>query len=113
MKNTKFTQLCVWHGTIVGKKKITEFVELMKSTFGVTVKYECEVTTLAGDGGKGGRNDLFFFIDSKDIGKFAVPRLEYGIRWWEDVLGNERERIYPSDIYAKYPNSWKGLETAN
>jgi len=38
--------------------------------------------------------------------KFAVPRLQMGIRWWEDVLGNGNGELYPETCLAKYPKTW-------
>jgi hypothetical protein len=38
--------------------------------------------------------------------KFAVPRLQIGIRWWEDVLGNGGGELYPEFVLAKYPKIW-------
>ncbi len=104
---TNFNQLCVWPATIVGENNVKEFTEFMKDTFGVNVKYECEVKTLPGDGEEGGRNDVFFYISNEDVPRFAIGRLDYGIRWYEDVLSNEKDRLYPSEIYSKYKNTWR------
>ena len=111
MKN-QFNQLCVWPGTVVGdSKKIQEdFVKFFKDELDVTVKYETEVKTLPdpGDLGMktGGRNDLFFYIADDDIGKFAIPRLNMGIRWYEDVLSNGGGDIYPTEVLEKYKKTW-------
>ena len=108
----KFNQLCVWPGTVVGdSKKVQEdFVKFFKDELGVTVKYETKVKTLPdpGDLGMktGGRNDLFFYIADDDIGKFAVPRLQMGIRWYEDVLGNGGGKLYPTEVLEKYEKTW-------
>ena len=104
----EFNQLCVWPGTVVGnsKKVQKDFIKFFKDKMGVTVKYETEVKTLADETGPGGRNDLFFYIADDDIGKFAVPRLQMGIRWWEDVLGNGNGKLYPEEILEKYPKTW-------
>ena len=109
---SQFNQLCVWPGTVVGdSKKVQEdFVKFFKDELGVTVKYETEVKTLPdpGDLGMktGGRNDLFFYIADDDIMKFAVPRLQMGIRWYEDVLGNGGGKLYPKEILEKYEKTW-------
>ena len=104
----EFNQLCVWPGTVVGnsKKVQKDFIKFFKDEMGVTVKYETEVKTLADETGPGGRNDLFFYIADDDIGKFAIPRLSMGIRWWEDVLGNGNDKLYSSEILKKYPKTW-------
>ena len=104
----EFNQLCVWPGTVVGdSKKVQEdFVKFFKDELGVTVKYETEVKTLPDETGPGGRNDLFFYIADDDIGKFAVPRLQMGIRWYEDVLGNGGGKLYPTEVLEKYEKTW-------
>ena len=104
----KFNQLCVWPGTVVGdSKKVQEdFVKFFKDELGVTVKYETEVKTLPDETGEGGRNDLFFYIADNDISKFAVPRLQMGIRWWEDVLSNGGGELYPTEVLEKYEKTW-------
>ena len=45
-------------------------------------------------------------IADDDIGKFAVPRLQMGIRWWEDVLGNGASNLYTEEFLEKYKKSW-------
>ena len=109
---SQFNQLCVWPGVVVGdSKKVQEdFVKFFKDELGVTVKYEAEIKTLPdpGDLGMktGGRNDVFFYIADGDIGKFAVPRLGMGIRWYEDVLGNGGGKLYPTEVLEKYEKTW-------
>ena len=108
---SQFNQLCVWPGVVVGdSKKVQEdFVKFFKDELGVTVKYETEVKTLPDTPEcteTGGRNDLFFYIADGDISKFAIPRLNMGIRWWEDVLGNGGGDIYPTEILEKYEKTW-------
>lgn len=105
-----FTQVCVWPGTVVGEDSVADFEAWMQSEFGVRAQYLEEVQT-APDvrggfpvEGTGGRNDLFFAVHDEDVGKFAVPRLAYGMRWLEDVYGNGSGDIYPMRI-ADY-QSW-------
>ena len=107
----QFNQLCVWPGTVVGdSKKVQEdFVKFFKDELGVTVKYETEVKTLPDTPEcteTGGRNDLFFYIADDDIMKFAIPRLQMGIRWYEDVLSNGGGDIYPTEVLEKYKKTW-------
>ena len=105
----KFNQLCVWPGTVVGKDEITALEAFFKDEMGVTVKFETEVKTLPDKPGcteTGGRNDVFFYIADDDIGKFAVPRLSMGIRWYEDVLGNGGGKLYPTEVLEKYKKTW-------
>ena len=105
----QFNQLCVLQGTIMPEGGAKELEAFFKNEMGVTVKFETEVKTLPDKPGcteTGGRNDVFFYIADDDIGKFAVPRLQMGIRWWEDVLGNGNGKLYPEEILEKYPKTW-------
>jgi len=112
MKN--YNQLCVWPATVVGKESIKELEDFFKETMDVRVKYKTEVLTnpdLDGDGNEvpdtGGRNDLFFYVHDDDIGKFAVPRLSMGIRWYEDVVSyNDGAYLYSEDFLEENPISW-------
>lgn len=106
MKN--FSQVCVWPATIIGKSNIKEFEKWLKQEFGVRAKYCEEVETLPtpGEPDTGGRNDVFFRVHQDDIPKFAVARLQIGIRWWEDVLLNGNGVLYPQEILERYPRTW-------
>ena len=105
----KFNQLCVLQGTIMPEGGAKELEAFFKNEMGVTVKFETEVKTLP-DAPEctetGGRNDVFFYVADDDIGKFAVPRLSMGIRWYEDVLGNGGDKLYPTKILEKYEKTW-------
>ena len=106
----KYNQLCVLQGTIMPEGGAKELETFFKNEMGVKVKFETEVKTLPDTPGcteTGGRNDIFFYIADDDIGKFAVPRLSMGIRWYEDVLGNGGGKLYPTEILEKYPNTWQ------
>ena len=112
MKN--FNQLCVWPGTVLGVATPKDFEDFFKDEMGVRVKYHTEVETLpdVDDNGNalpntGGRNDLFFFIHDNDIGKFAVERLQMGIRWWEDVIVyNDNAHLYTEEFIEANPAGW-------
>ena len=106
MTKTKFNQLCVLEGTIVENAK--ELENFFKKE-GYRVKYATQVETLPDFEGcteTGGRNDIFFYIHDDDIGKFAVPRLQMGIRWWEDVLGNGNGKLYSKEFLSTYKKTW-------
>ena len=105
---SKFNQLCVWEATIVGDDLIKDFTKFFKEEMGVRVKFSEEVKTLPTPNvpDTGGRNDVFFYVHDDDIMKFAVPRLQMGIRWWEDVLGNGNGELYPENVLANYPKTW-------
>ena len=111
----KYTQLCVWPGIIIGADKKEEFEQFIKTEMNTRVKYYPEVETLPDlDKNKepipdtGGRNDLFFYVHSDDISKFAVPRLSMGIRWWEDVVKyNDNSRhLYTAEFLEQHQTTW-------
>ena len=105
--NPGFEQVCVWPGTLVGEDKIAEFEAFLLEKFGARVQYLEEVTTAPDlkNGfpveGTGGRNDVLFAIHNEDIGKFAIPRMQFGVRWVEDVYGNGGGALYPERV-AEY-----------
>ena len=108
-----YTQLCVWPGTVLGDSIPQDLVDFFQDEMGVRIKYHTEVETLPDlENGKpvpdtGGRNDLFFFVHSDDAGKFAVPRLQMGIRWWEDVIVyNDNAHLYTPEFIAANPPTW-------
>ena len=110
----KYNQLCVWPATVVGKDDVKDLEDFFKDEMGVRVKYKTEVLTnpdLDEDGNEvpdtGGRNDLFFYVHDDDIGKFAVPRLSMGIRWYEDVVSyNDGAYLYSEDFLEENPITW-------
>lgn len=108
-----FTQLCVWPGTMMGEDSTAEEFERFFLEQGYRVKFAEEVVTLPDveNGraveGTGGRHDVLFFIHKDDVGKFALPRLRMGIRWWEDVVKyNDNSHLYTQEILDKYPTTW-------
>jgi len=100
-----YGQVCVICGMYMGKDSdITDFEKMIKETFDIEAKYLCMVHTYPDRDssgskvdGTGSRCDTFFTIKDSDVAKFAVPRLQYGIRWLEDVLNNNPS-IYPARI---------------
>ena len=108
-RDKKWNQLCVLQGCLMPKGGVKELVEFFKNDMGVEIKFETEVKTLPDKPGcteTGDRNDIFFYIADDDIGKFAVPRLSMGVKWWEDVLGNGNGKLYPKRILETYPQTW-------
>jgi len=104
-----FTQVCIWPGTVVGSDYIDKFVAVMAAEFdGVRVQYLEEIKTkpdklrgvMVAD--TGGRTDVFFAVHEDDLQKFAIPRLKAGIRWFEDVISNERSQSPDYSIYPDY-----------
>ena len=112
--NPGFEQVCVWPGTLVGADKVAEFEAFVLENLGTRIQYLEEVKTAPdyANGcsveGTGGRNDVLFAVHNEDIGKFAVPRLQYGMRWLEDVYGNGGGSLYPERI-AQY-RCWEEAE---
>lgn len=113
--SNNFTQLCVWPAVVLGDSSVEEFETFFKSELGVRIKYHTEVETLPDLDEKGnpvpdtgGRNDIFFFVHSDDIAKFAVPRLEMGIRWWEDVIkyNDTSKHLYTPEFIEANPVTW-------
>ena len=105
----KFNQLCVLQGCLMLEGGAKELESFFKDEMGVKVKFETEVKTLPDKPGcteTGGRNDIFFYIEDNDISKFAIPRLNMGIRWYEDVLGNGGGKLYPTEVLEKYEKTW-------
>ena len=49
---------------------------------------------------------MFFAVHQDDIGKFAVKRLQYGIRWIEDAMSNVNG-YYLNPIYPEYIEGYK------
>tara|TARA_R110000824_G_scaffold205614_1_gene390530 strand:- start:165 stop:506 length:342 start_codon:yes stop_codon:yes gene_type:complete len=100
MKN--YYQLCVVRAVT---DKLSELAKILPKMFDCRFKMAEAYETLPGNDGEGGRRDVLFYVHGDDIGKFAVPRLEYGISWWEDAVANEKE-IIPNEILTKYPMEW-------
>ena len=108
----KFTQLCVWGATMLGDNTPEDFEKYFLEQ-GFRVKFAEEVITLPDveDGkaveGTGGRHDILLYIHDDDIGKFAILRFQWGIRWWEDVVKyNNRSYLYTQEVLDKYPVKW-------
>ncbi len=114
MSTNPFVQLCVWPGTVLGDSTTEDFENFFLEEMAVRVKYYTEVKTRPDldEAGRpvpetGGRNDLFFFVHNEDSGKFAVPRLSMGIRWWEDVIKyNDNSHLYEREFIEAHPPTW-------
>lgn len=93
-----YTQVCVWEGVVLDQGEINEFQDWVLKTFNTRAQYLESIVV------KPNREDVIFAIHSDDTNKFAVPRLQYGIRWIEDVFSNGGGRLYPAR-FSKY-KSW-------
>jgi hypothetical protein len=107
-----YEQVCIWPGCAVqgASHPMTpaEFEGAMLLNLNVRVQYLEEIRTAADQDehgrtleGTGGRTDLFFAIHHEDIGRFALARLPYHIRWVEDAMSpsNHSYYLYPSRVY--------------
>lgn len=102
-----YTQLCCWPGTTIEGVTDEQFEKDMLEMFQIRVKMAEATLTLPDETGPGGRSDLLFYIHSDDVNKFAVPRLQFGIRWWEDVIKyNDNAHLYTEEILEKYKPTW-------
>ena len=104
-----YTQVCVFPGLLVDEDKIQEFTDQIKEVFDTRVQYLETILTkpdLDDPENTGGRSDVFFAVHQDDIGKFAVKRLQYGIRWIEDVLSNVNG-YHLNPIYPEYVEGYK------
>jgi hypothetical protein len=113
--DNNYIQLCVWPGTILGDNSPEDLEKFFLDEMNTRVKYKCEVKTkpdLDESGNPipdtGGRNDLFFYVHSEDIGHFAIPRLKMGIRWWEDVISynDNSHHLYSEEFLNDNPVTW-------
>lgn len=102
--NDGFKQVCVWPGTIVGADNVADFEQFMLNEVGVRVQYLEEIHTAPDmvNGypveGTGGRCDVLFAVHNADVMKFAIPRLQYGMRWLEDALDGHCAQLYPERV---------------
>ena len=90
--------LVVWRATLVGMKDIPMFESFLSRELEITGRYLGEYKTKPTKGVKdtGGRNDVLFAVQGKDIPRFAMTRLQIeGMSWLEDVVVNEKD-ILPS-----------------
>ncbi len=89
--NDNFKQVCVWPGTVVGDG-VEDFVSWIKNEFDVRVQYLEEIKT------NKDRNDLFFAVHNEDVIKFAMPKLQIGGRWLDDVYFNNQGYLYTERV---------------
>lgn len=101
-----YNQLCCIQG-ITDKRPALK--RQLEDHFGIRVKMADEYHTLPtpGEPDTGGRRDVLFYVHNDDIMQFAVARLRFGIKWWEDILGNGHGPTIPQEILDKYPNTWE------
>ena len=103
--------LTVWPGTIVeegDEEKVMQFFDKALGIEPVIVGCVRTLPDLEHRGMEkpetGGRSDFFFYVEMEDISRFAVPRFQFGMRWWEDIFYNEGQDIYPEEFLRAYPD---------
>lgn len=115
-RDEEFTQVCVWPGTVLGDSTTQDLVDFFKKEMGIRIQYLEEFVTPAStkNGRKvpdtGGRVDQIFAVHREDVSRFTVLRLQMGIRWIEDYIDNDREKIAPS-YFTDY-RSWDSSRAA-
>lgn len=105
-RNENYNQVCVWPGTILEDNQVSDFVNwFLENGFRIQHLESIKTGPDRDEGGApvedtGGRSDVFFAVHDEDVLKFAIPRLQMGIRWIEDVLDNEADgfSLYPSRV---------------
>ena len=95
---------------MVDENKIQEdFIDQFKEVFDTRVQYLETILTkpdLDDPENTGGRSDVFFAVHQDDIEKFAVRRLQYGIRWIEDAMSNVNG-YHLNPLYPEYVEGYK------
>jgi hypothetical protein len=112
-----FSQVVIWPGCILEKKDVPHFeLSFLLSDLGTRAQYLETIVTrpdLDSRGqpipGTGGRSDVFFAVHDEDIGRFAIRRIPYGMRWIEDAISraNGGNTLYPARVeqYATWTAS--------
>lgn len=102
-----YNQVCVWPGTLVEDDKSDEFINWAQEHFNSRIQFLETIKTGPDRDenghvveGTGGRSDVFFAVHRLDVAAFAIPRLDFGIRWIEDAVSevNGGNRLYPDRV---------------
>ena len=107
-----FSQVLMIHG-VNAPPSAKEFEDLIGEALnGARIQYLEQVLTepdIDEDGcrieGTGGRSDLLFSVHSEDVGAISILRLQFGMRWIEDVIKyNDNAHLYPArlDGYCRW-----------
>lgn len=111
MDESKYHQIVVWEATLLKEEEKPDFIKWFADNGFHEPLFLESITTLPDikDGSPvpetGGRIDLLFKVHDEDISRFSVWRLQFGMRWWEDVLANNSS-IYSYEVKQKYPKTW-------
>jgi hypothetical protein len=109
LRMPNYTQVVAFPACIMEVDDLDIFESFMMDEIGAKhppVVIGC-VETQETSHGPGGRSDFMFLIHDEDASDytFCTKRLRYGLRWLEDVRGND-PRIYPRDFCTAYPLTW-------
>lgn len=117
MNPAPFSQVVQWPGTVVQSHEHDDFIAFIDEQFnGTRAQFIGCFKTLPSrhengviEEGTGGRIDAYFAVHEDDIGKFAVARLAFGMRWVDDAIANEGSySIYPPEVHQL--GSWLNVE---
>jgi hypothetical protein len=108
-RNEGFSQVCVWPGTTGCMEDPEGFTSYFKDELKTRVQLLEEIQTYPDQGERdsGGRTDVFFAVHKDDVMKFALPRLQMGIRWIEDVLDNQEHHTPGYSIYPDHVKEYR------
>jgi hypothetical protein len=104
--DNKFNRLCVLKGVILGDLTEDGFEQFFRDKINVRIKFAEEIISneiiLPELNEK--RPDILFYIHDEDIEKFEPQRLFLEIKWWKDVIKNNKGiQLYPQEVLDKYP----------
>ena len=79
-----YNQVCVWPGTVLKEDQVGDFVSYFAEN-GFRIQHLETVMTApnAGDPESGGRHDLLFAVHDEDIMRFAIPRLQMDLNFYQ------------------------------
>lgn len=115
LENQGYHQIGIVQGMALAEKDIEDFEKFALEELGGKIKYLETVKTkpdIDENGnavpGTGGRSDVFVAIHEDSIKtSFSIKRLQFGIRWLEDVIKyNNHSYLYSTEILEKYPPKW-------
>jgi hypothetical protein len=106
-----WSQVCIIQGMILKEEEIPDLEKWLLEEVGCRIKFLETVVTKPDPGDRsgetGGRHDVFFSMHEDDVSKCAVKRLQFGVRWLEDVVKyNDSSYLYSRKILDKYQPTW-------
>jgi len=121
-RSPEYTQAVVWHGCVMTADDLPEFEAFLMNHMGAkhppknvgcVIEYEDDPP---GEHDQDpnyyrkiskGRIDYVFLVHKEDAEnlEFCEKRLNFGMRWLEDVIMNDPD-MYPRDFRAAYPVMW-------